>query len=114
MDAVSVRQISVETARVVRDIVLRPDHPLGGSVYPGDDAEDTLHLGAFGDGDLLGVATLCREAAVDPEGQDIWRLRGMATTQMGSRPRHRRSARQNLYRSRPTARGEVGVVQLTN
>lgn len=65
--------IPIAEVRRIRDAVLRPDLPPGGSVYPGDDAPGTLHLGAFVDGAVAAVATMMPEAA------NVWRLRGMAT-----------------------------------
>jgi GNAT superfamily N-acetyltransferase len=63
----------------LRDAVLRPGLPPGGSHYPGDDAPDTLHLGAFLGSMLVAIATLCREPISDEQSTTSWRLRGMAT-----------------------------------
>lgn len=71
--------IGIEQARAVRDAVLRAGLPPGGSVYPGDDAADTLHLGAWREGCLIAVATVCREPLPGASQPDAWRLRGMAT-----------------------------------
>ncbi len=60
-------------------LVLRPGLPPGGSIYPGDDAADTLHLGAFIGSTLAAVATLCREPMPGEQSTTSWRLRGMAT-----------------------------------
>jgi hypothetical protein len=53
--------------------------PAGRSIYPGDDAPDTLHLGAFVNGRMAAVATVCRESLPGTSMADQWRLRGMAT-----------------------------------
>ena len=74
-----VRQISARDTIALRDAVLRPGLPPGGSQYPGDDAPDTLHLGAFLGNTLVAVATLCREPMPGEETSSSWRLRGMAT-----------------------------------
>lgn len=79
LSAAMVLPIGVEQARTVRDAVLRAGLPPGGSVYPGDDAADTLHLGAWSEGCLIGVATVCREPLPADSRPDAWRLRGMAT-----------------------------------
>jgi ribosomal protein S18 acetylase RimI-like enzyme len=50
----------------------------GKSIYPADSA-DTLHLGAFADGLLAAVATVCRESMFGTSRMGEWRLRGMAT-----------------------------------
>lgn len=75
----TVRRISVADARVLRDRVLRASMPEGRSVYSGDDAQDTLHAGAFVDGIMTGVATVCRELMPRRSITGQWRLRGMAT-----------------------------------
>ncbi len=58
--------------------MLRPGQAFEETVYPGDDLEDSAHLGAF-DGDrLVGIVSLYREPR--PGGRpDGWRIRGMAT-----------------------------------
>jgi GNAT superfamily N-acetyltransferase len=76
---VTVRRISVADARVLRDRVLHANMPEGRSVYPGDDAPDTLHAGAFVDGLMTGVATVCRDSMPGGSITCEWRLRGMAT-----------------------------------
>lgn len=75
----AIRCISVVEARVLRDQVLHRGKPAVRSIYPGDDAPDTLHLGAFVDGQLAAVATVCHESMPDRSDADEWRLRGMAT-----------------------------------
>ncbi len=74
-----IRRISADEARALRHTVLRPRQAFEETLYPGDDRPDTVHLGAFGDGDrLVGIASLYREdRAGGPPGG--WRLRGMAT-----------------------------------
>jgi GNAT superfamily N-acetyltransferase len=54
----------------LRAVVLRPGQPRAGSHYSGDDAPDTIHLGAFYAGRCVGSASLYRENGL--------RLRGMA------------------------------------
>lgn len=76
----TVRVVAVTAAqtRPLRHLVLRPAQPVEATVYPGDEAPDTRHLGAFDDGHLVGIASLYRQAR--PGGPDPgWRLRGMAT-----------------------------------
>ena len=75
----TVRSITVLEARVLRDAILRPGLPAGGSVYPGDDAGDTLHLGAFEGNRLVAVSTICREVPPGTVRAHAWRLRGMAS-----------------------------------
>lgn len=77
-NAVDVRRIAARDTTALRDAVLRPGL-LPGSLYPGDDAADTLHLGAFIGNTLAAVATLCREPMPGERSTTSWRLRGMAT-----------------------------------
>jgi predicted GNAT family N-acyltransferase len=77
--AAKIRRIAARDTVVLRDAALRPDLPPGGSHYPGDEAPETLHLGAFSDNTLVAVATLCREPMPGMQSTTSWRLRGMAT-----------------------------------
>jgi GNAT superfamily N-acetyltransferase len=82
---IAIQRIAASETISLRDAVLRPGLPPGGSHYPGDDAEGTLHLGAFVDHTLVAIATLCREpmpvreAMPGKRSTTSWRLRGMAT-----------------------------------
>jgi ribosomal protein S18 acetylase RimI-like enzyme len=81
--AVEIRRIAASDITALRDAVLRPNLPPGGSHYPGDDAPDTLHSGVYvtdsAQSTLAAVATLCREPMPGEETTSSWRLRGMAT-----------------------------------
>jgi GNAT superfamily N-acetyltransferase len=81
--AVEIRRIAARDTIALRDSVLRPDLPPGGSHYPGDDTPDTLHLGIYvtdsAQSMLTAVATLCREPMPGEKTSSSWRLRGMAT-----------------------------------
>jgi ribosomal protein S18 acetylase RimI-like enzyme len=77
--AIDIRPIGAQDTHALRDTILRPGQPPGGSIYPGDDGLDTLHLGAFVGSTLVAVATICREAAPGTRSTTCWRLRGMAT-----------------------------------
>lgn len=77
--SIDILRISVDEARTIRDAVLRSTLPAGGSIYPGDDAADTLHIGAFVNGEFGAVATICREPMPEESNSNEWRLRGMAT-----------------------------------
>ena len=83
--ASTIQRIAARETISLRDAVLRPGLPPGGSHYPGDDAADTLHLGTFVGHTLVAVATLCREPMPGREAMPgersttSWRLRGMAT-----------------------------------
>jgi GNAT superfamily N-acetyltransferase len=76
-----IRTIAVDEARILRRVVLRPNLPPEASIFPGDDAPTSLHLGAFESDELVGVATLIQDACPVDGRDDDWRLRGMATIQ---------------------------------
>jgi GNAT superfamily N-acetyltransferase len=80
---VEIRRITAWDTIALRDLVLRPNLPRGGSHYPGDDAPDSLHVGVYvtasAQSALAAVATLCREPMPGEEIFFSWRLRGMAT-----------------------------------
>ena len=69
----------LDAVRQLRDSVLRPRLPPGGSVYPGDNHPETLHLGAFLAGKLVAVASVCCEPPPGECDPVVWRVRGMAT-----------------------------------
>jgi GNAT superfamily N-acetyltransferase len=77
---VFVRAVPAAETRPLRQRILRPNQAVDELVYPGDDAEASLHVaGHAADGALLGVASVFRqspEGAADDPGD--WRLRGMA------------------------------------
>ncbi len=61
-DEMHIRTIAVDEARILRRVVLRPNLPPEASIFPGDDAPTSLHLGAFESDELVGVATLIQDA----------------------------------------------------
>lgn len=74
-----VRVISAEEAQPLRAAILRPGLPFEASVYGLDYDEESLHMGAFENNELVTVATILHEP---PPGEDkarAWRLRGMVT-----------------------------------
>jgi ribosomal protein S18 acetylase RimI-like enzyme len=84
----TVRPIAAADTRLLRHKILRPHQAPEELVYAGDDDAESLHLGTFLDGDLVGVATVVPMAAPDrlgmPDrpgerpGERAWQLRGMA------------------------------------
>jgi GNAT superfamily N-acetyltransferase len=76
-----VRRIPAAETRPLRGRILRPGQRPEQLVYAGDDAPESLHVGAFDAADetLLGVASLLHQS---PDGEPAeptdWRLRGMA------------------------------------
>jgi len=63
----------------LRADILRPGQPQENSVYPLDEDENALHLGAIKNGEVVGVASIFKEDATRKDLSDAWRLRGMAT-----------------------------------
>ncbi|NTX40614.1 GNAT family N-acetyltransferase [Myxococcus sp. CA051A] len=82
MSSSEIRRIPADETRGLRRAVLRPHQPPEAVVYPGDDDKDTLHLGLYAEGRLLGVASLYREPPPYAlKAITAWRLRGMAVEQ---------------------------------
>jgi len=74
------RTIELRAARGLRHDLLRPHQEPWEIVFDGDDAPDTLHVGAFDAESLVGIASVMREAPPWARDDDrAWRLRGMAT-----------------------------------
>ena len=71
-----IREITAADTRPIRQSVLRPTQAAEALVYPGDDAPESLHVGAFVDGALVGIASVYLQSRDDEAG--AWRLRGMA------------------------------------
>jgi GNAT superfamily N-acetyltransferase len=75
----NIRPITAAETRQLRHDILRPHQPIDKVVYSGDDAPDTLHVGAFLNDQLVGIATVARDALPQEPNPQAWRLRGMAT-----------------------------------
>ena len=69
------RLATAEEIIPLRGSMLRPGQPLSDSIYPGDNSPDTFHAGAFDGSNCVGCATFLHEGL---DGQDAYRLRGMA------------------------------------
>lgn len=74
-----IRRISAEVAQPLRAAILRPGLPFEASVYKLDYDAESLHMGAFEDGELVTVATLLHEPPPGEDEAQAWRLRGMGT-----------------------------------
>jgi len=74
-----VRAISAAATRPLRHALLRPNQPPEQLVYRGDDLPDTLHAGAFRNGELVGIASVARLPCPSADFPAPWQLRGMAT-----------------------------------
>jgi GNAT superfamily N-acetyltransferase len=76
---VRIAAIAAADTLAVRQPVLRPGRPPEDARYAGDDDPETLHLGAFVDGRLVGVASIIRQPPPGEDDPGAWRIRGMAT-----------------------------------
>jgi GNAT superfamily N-acetyltransferase len=74
-----VRPADLADVRRIRHLVLRPHQPPEELAYDGDAAPDSLHLGAFEDGRLVGIASVARLPPPGSRDPSAWRVRGMAT-----------------------------------
>ncbi len=77
MSDLIIAAVPAEIVYPLRQSILRPEKPYEFSVYTADNSESTLHLGAFLNGELVGIASVYLEA---PEGRSVagaWRLRDM-------------------------------------
>lgn len=74
MDQVVVRQATLAEIFQLRWDVLRPGRPVEAAQFPGDDAPETIHVGAF-----VGERNVCCATATRATWQDrpAWQLRGM-------------------------------------
>lgn len=88
--SITVEPITAEQTHPLRMAVLRPGRPVSECIFPGDDAELTLHVGAMLDGRIMGIGSMYHEArpadapgtvelVADHAADTAWRLRGMAS-----------------------------------
>lgn len=63
----------------LRHQVLRAHQPRSACVYPGDEDEQSFHVGACVDGDIRCVASFFRQETPHSSLTPMYRLRGMAT-----------------------------------
>jgi GNAT superfamily N-acetyltransferase len=73
-----IRAITALQTRDLRHQVLRPQQAAETLVYPGDHHPLSLHLGAFQNEMLVGIASIAPEACPALPSAAAWRLRGMA------------------------------------
>jgi GNAT superfamily N-acetyltransferase len=74
-----IRDIDAEEAQPLRAAILRPGVPFEASVYPLDYEDESIHMGAFENDELVTVASIFHEPPPGEENQTAWRLRGMVT-----------------------------------
>lgn len=76
---IEVKRIQAAETRPLRHAVLRAGKPFETTIWPGDDAPETVHFGLYAGGIPQGVVSLyphAPEQCVD--GGEAWQLRGMA------------------------------------
>lgn len=79
MDRHDIRSISAAETRPLRQAVLRPHQRIAELVYTADDDPETLHVGAFHEGRLVGIATVLRQPCPRAAFVEPWQLEGVAT-----------------------------------
>lgn len=75
----TVRSIAASQTWPLRHALLRPNEPMDAAEYPDDTDASTLHVGAYAEGSLVGIASVYREATPGEDDEAAWRLRGMVT-----------------------------------
>ena len=78
MSEFEVQAVEAGAVRPLRRALLRPHQQVEEVVYPGDDHPDTLHLGAFRHGHLVGIATIIPRPMPGRREHRAWQVRGMA------------------------------------
>ncbi|MGK0358254.1 MAG: GNAT superfamily N-acetyltransferase [Bradymonadia bacterium] len=75
-----IRAVTAADVRPLRQRILRPHQTASALVYGGDAAPETMHVGAFIDDKMIGVASIFRQAPeYNVSHPAAWRVRGMAT-----------------------------------
>lgn len=76
--SVSLDVISAKQTHLVRHPMLRKGRPLDSCVFEGDDLETSLHLGAFHNEQLVGVASAYSKNHSQLLGESSYQIRGVA------------------------------------
>lgn len=74
-----VRKIEKELTYSLRHNILRPNQKVEDCVSDTDYDDNTFHVGAFYQGELVSVASFCIENHLDFSNEKQYRLRAMAT-----------------------------------
>lgn len=74
----TIRKITAEETYAIRSKVLRPGKPLQNCIFEGDDLTSTIHLGAYLNDELVGVASYMANKNELFESPRQYQLRGMA------------------------------------
>lgn len=81
MSDLIIAAVSAEAVYPLRQSILRPEKAYDFSIYPADNSKSTLHLGAFLNGELTGIASIYLEAPAGVSVADAWRLRDMGVVE---------------------------------
>lgn len=73
-----IREIAPEDTYAIRHRILRPGRPLEEVQFSGDHDSSTVHIGAFVNDELAGIATLVKNSQPDFQSKLQYQLRGMA------------------------------------
>ena len=76
---VIIQEIVPEKTYTLRHELLQSHQTLKACVYPGDFESDTVHLGAFFDGEQVGILSLYKEPLETDtlSNENAWRIRGL-------------------------------------
>lgn len=74
-----IQLIAANQTYQIRHQVLRPNQTINDCHYPLDHLEETIHTGAFIDGNLISIASFFKENSAELDKAHQYRLRGMAT-----------------------------------
>ena len=75
---IETRLILADDAYKIRHEVLRPNDPLSFSLYEYDNDADAFHLGAYWEGELVGVASFFNQSSPRLHFPNQMRVRGLA------------------------------------
>ncbi len=78
MSTIQLHPISAAETYDLRHRILRPHQPLDTCVFPYDTAPGSLHIGAFLNGQLIGIGSILPESREHATQPNNWRIRGMA------------------------------------
>jgi ribosomal protein S18 acetylase RimI-like enzyme len=76
--AIEIHRIRAEDTRPLRQSVLRPTQTIEELVFSSDRDPRSVHLGAFLDGRLAGIATIGPSSCPGDDTERAWQLQGMA------------------------------------
>ncbi|MGJ8732762.1 MAG: GNAT family N-acetyltransferase [Cellulophaga sp.] len=77
---ICLKLISAKETYPVRQPILRANRPISSCKFTGDDLETTLHIGAYLNSGIVGVATLLQAQNSTILDASAYQLRGMAIT----------------------------------